>query len=88
MSPTHAKQRIAFVWPLNAPITTKWFALSSLSQTTMDRSFAPEYSTEPSLLIASALTADWCRSNVATSACCFSPGARVQARIFVSADPV
>jgi len=87
-SETLTKHSIGFWCPLRAPLTTMWFALSSLSHTNMERSQAPENSTEASSFRAKAFTADLCFSNVATSTCRFSPAGLAHTRIFLSADPV
>ncbi|CAN6548838.1 unnamed protein product [Malus baccata var. baccata] len=65
-----------------------WFALSSLSHTRIERSQAPENSTDPSSFRAKAFTADLCFSRVATNTWRFSPNGLAHTRIRQSADPV
>nr|GLL37961.1 hypothetical protein DVH24_033729 [Ipomoea trifida] len=82
------KHRMAFECPLNAPVTTMYFALSSLSHTRIDRSQAPENRTDLSEFNASAFTADLCFSKVATKPCFFPPKGFPQTLILRSAEPV
>ncbi|MQL97500.1 hypothetical protein Taro_030193 [Colocasia esculenta] len=95
-SPTVARHSTALVCPLSAPATTMGvdedppplLPPPPPSQTTTDLSQAPEYSTDPSGLSASALTADLCRSSVPASECLVSPGSRRHTLTVVSAEPV
>ncbi|MQL88147.1 hypothetical protein Taro_020713 [Colocasia esculenta] len=79
-SPTVSRHSTALVCPLSTPATTMGVDEDPSpllpppppSQTTKDLSQAPEYSTDPLELSASALTADLCRSSIPASALALS----------------